>query len=69
MNKVTMTHPDLEATIDVAESAVPFHMASGWMPVDGKVAKAEKDNVPADMVTEPEEAVKPARKRTASEES
>ena len=29
-------HPDLDVTIDVAESAVPIHMASGWVPVDGK---------------------------------
>lgn len=34
MNQVTMRHPNLEAEITVPESAVPIHMASGWMPVE-----------------------------------
>lgn len=63
--KVKMTHPELDTEIEVSESAVPFHMASGWKPVDGKVAKAEAENVPADMVAESD--TKPAKR--ASKES
>lgn len=36
MNEVQMRHPNLEAEITVPESAVPIHMASGWMPVEEK---------------------------------
>lgn len=31
MQTVTMTHPDLPDPIQVPESAVPIHMASGWV--------------------------------------
>lgn len=49
-----MTHPELPgATIDVAISAVPFHMASGWVPVDGAAVKAAEE---AKKVSDAEEA-------------
>lgn len=67
MNKVKMTHSKMGDTeIMVAESAVPIHMASGWLPVDDKVAKESKGLIPADMVPESDE--KPA-KRTVTKES
>lgn len=41
MNKVAMTNESLEgAVIRVAASAVPFHMASGWVPMDDKIVAA-----------------------------
>lgn len=54
-----MTHPDLKADIRVAPSAVPFHMASGWVPVDD-VPPAAKKKTPAKAPakTEPKPEVK-----------
>lgn len=46
MNQVTMRHPDLKGEITVAESAVPIHMASGWMPVE-PAATTSKPKAPA----------------------
>lgn len=74
-DQVVMTHSDLpNQEITVPRSAVPIHMASGWMPVEGKVASAEKGNVPTDVApaTEPDQdeaAAKSTTKRTASKES
>lgn len=74
-DKVTMIHDDLpEQEISVPRSAVPFHMASGWKPVDRKVASAEKGNVPTDSAPateadKDEAAAKSITKRTASKES
>lgn len=31
MRTVTMTHPDIPGEIRVPETAVPIHMASGWV--------------------------------------
>lgn len=74
-DKVVMTHDDLpKQEISVPRSAVPFHMASGWMPVDRKVASAEKANVSTDAASateadKDEAAAKSINKRTASKES
>jgi hypothetical protein len=41
MNMVAMTNETLEGVvIRVAASAVPFHMASGWVPLDDKIVLA-----------------------------
>ena len=75
MEKVEMTHNELKGqAIRVARSAVPFHMASGWKPVDRKVVSAEKGNVPTDVAPateadQDEAAAKSTTKRTASKES
>lgn len=45
MKQVQMRHPNLEAEITVPETAVPIHMASGWMPVE------EKTEAPATAAT------------------
>lgn len=34
MRTVTLHHPKLDRTIEVAASAVPIHAASGWVPAD-----------------------------------
>lgn len=47
MNQVTMRHPDLADQITVPESAVPIHMASGWVPVDEKAVETEGPTQPA----------------------
>lgn len=41
MNQVKMRHAALEGLITVPESAVPIHMASGWVPVDEDAAEME----------------------------
>lgn len=75
----TMTHPALDgATIEVDPSAVPIHMASGWVPVDGKAtaaaeaaqaAEAEKQ-ASADSSADEDEATAPSRKtRQSAKES
>lgn len=71
-NKVNMIHRDFDAEITVPRSAVPFHMASGWTPVDDKVAEAEKDNVPTDVdpagtESEKDEAAAKSNKRAPKE--
>ncbi len=41
MHEVAMTNETLEGVvIRVAASAVPFHMASGWVPLDDKIVAA-----------------------------
>lgn len=57
MSLVKMVHPELSDAIEVAESAVPIHMASGWAPV----GDAPADEKPATAV-KPPTAVKPADK-------
>lgn len=51
MNQVTMRHPNLKTEITVPESAVPIHMASGWMPVEDttpvSAAATSKPKAPA----------------------
>lgn len=61
----TMTHKDLGGvTIEVEPSAVPIHMASGWVPVDGKAveaaeaAKAAADAERAEALKAAEDAIK-----------
>lgn len=34
MNQIVMRHPELADSITVSESAVPIHMASGWVAVE-----------------------------------
>jgi hypothetical protein len=85
MNKVAMTNKSLEGVvIRVAASAVPFHMASGWVPMDEKIvaalekekaqkaaAAAKADKGGDDAPVKPgEAAAKPTpTKSTASKES
>lgn len=75
----SMTHPELPGvTIDVEVSAVPIHMTSGWVPVDGKAtaaaeaakaAEAEKQ-ASADSSADEDEASAPSRKtRQSAKES
>lgn len=45
MKQIAMRHPDLANEITVPESAVPIHMASGWVPVDQ--AATSKPKAPA----------------------
>jgi hypothetical protein len=52
MNLIKMRHPNLEAEIEVPESAVPIHMASGWMPVE--------DSAPTSATSKPK-ATAPAK--------
>lgn len=40
-------HEKLDVTIDVAESAVPVLMISGWVPVDGKAQPLPAEPVEA----------------------
>lgn len=76
----TMTHPELPGqTIEVEVSAVPIHMASGWVPVDGKATaaaeaaaeaeKAEASKAAADEPADEDEAPASTRKTRASKES
>jgi len=44
VNQIKMRHPNLIDEITVPESAVPIHMASGWVPVD---QTAEEPPAPA----------------------
>ncbi|MFJ8140654.1 hypothetical protein [Streptomyces sp. NPDC096013] len=39
MSTVTMTHPELDQTIEVREEAVPHYQSAGWQPVDNPPAK------------------------------
>lgn len=68
---VVMTHSGTNATIIVSRSAVPVHMASGWVPEDTTVAKEEKGNVPTDVAPATQDAAEGAKsnttKRTAKE--
>jgi hypothetical protein len=46
---VRISHPEVENEITVAESAVPFHAASGWSVIEDKPADekpAEGDGKP-----------------------
>lgn len=59
----SMTHPELPGvTIDVEVSAVPIHMASGWVPVDGKATAA------AEAAAAAEEAGKQASADSSADE-
>lgn len=68
---VRMTHPDLDAEITVAESAVPTHLASGWAPVDesadlspetagGPVVLAEPDPADEPVAEQPGAPLRPS---------
>ncbi|MFJ9895240.1 hypothetical protein ACIQPR_18185 [Streptomyces sp. NPDC091280] len=54
MSTVTMTHPDLDQTIEVREDAVPHYQASGWEPAENPPARRKKA---------------PARRRQTGDES
>ena len=41
MGAVRIRHPDLDAEVEVAPSAVPHHVRSGWQPVDGQDVQGE----------------------------
>lgn len=64
MRMVKMRHPDLEAVIDVPESAVRFHERARWVRVDAEsTVKAHPANTPATdpaVVREPVGAEAPA---------
>lgn len=42
MKQVIMKHPNLDSEIEVPESAVPIHMASGWAVVEDTGAPAKQ---------------------------
>lgn len=74
---VRMTHPDLDAEIVVAESAVPTHLASGWTPVDepadlspetagGPVVHDDPDAAPAPDADPPVEVGTPLQPADAA---
>lgn len=54
MRTVSMTHPDLDAVIDVPESAVPIHRAAGWDSVDTSHPQSTRPTsvIPDDEPTE-----------------
>lgn len=77
---VVMTHSLLKdeagepMKIRVAPSAVPIHMASGWMPEEEKVAEEAKPDVPADVAPatpaqDAAEGAKSTTKRSTAKES
>lgn len=41
-----MGHPDLQAVIEVAESAVPIHVASGWRVIPDTEPEQVEEPVP-----------------------
>lgn len=47
-----MNHPELDAVIEVPDSAVPFHLVSGWRECDAPVeAVPTTEVVVADQAT------------------
>jgi hypothetical protein len=46
VDQVKMRHPNLEGEITVPESAVPIHMASGWMRVEENTETATTTSKP-----------------------
>lgn len=80
MADVRMTHAGLDGReITVADTAVPIHMASGWVPVEETVETAKADEKadadPSDTSTtevaaegETEKSGSKSTRRTASKE-
>lgn len=54
-----MSHPDLEAIIEVPESAVPIYVQSGWQVLDKKASAALDEQTLADARAA-EQAMAPA---------
>lgn len=69
MRMVTLTHPDLDSTIEVPESSVRIHERSGWCRKAPAKAKAEKANAVKKASRRPPIPPPPTNGPLAGEES